>query len=80
MLTLLKKIFIWWNQETLGTKLNTIFSGRLVGVDSDGNKYYESKTGKRWIIYSGEIMLQKYLVSGIHGFILQIIEFKTIMI
>ena len=25
MLTLFKKIFIWWNQETLGTKLKTIF-------------------------------------------------------
>ena len=34
MLTLLKKIFIWWNQETLGTKLKTIFSGKLVGSDS----------------------------------------------
>ena len=31
MLTLLKKIFIWWNQETLGTKLKTIFYGKLVG-------------------------------------------------
>ena len=29
MLTLLKKIFIWWNQETLGTKLKTIFYGNL---------------------------------------------------
>ena len=34
MLTLLKKIFIWWNQETLGTKLKTIFFGKLVGTDS----------------------------------------------
>ena len=46
MLTLFKKIFIWWNQETLGTKLNTIFYGKLAGKDSSGNKYYESKSGK----------------------------------
>jgi len=59
MLTLLKKIFIWWNQETLGTKLKTIFFGKLVGTDSTGNKYYESKAGKRWVIYSGEIDASK---------------------
>ena len=59
MLTLLKKIFIWWNQETLGTKLKTIFSGKLVGTDSTGNKYYQSKAGKRWVIYSGEIDASK---------------------
>ena len=59
MLTLLKKIFIWWNQETIGTKLKTIFYGKLVGKDSYGNKYYESKSGKRWIIYSNEIDASK---------------------
>ena len=59
MLTTLKKFFIWWNQETLGTKLKTIFSGKLVGADSTGNKYYQSKSGKRWVIYSGEIDASK---------------------
>ena len=55
MLTFLKKIFTWWNQETFGTKLQTIFSGKLQGKDSFGNKYYESKSGKRWIIYKDEV-------------------------
>ena len=59
MLTFLKKIFIWWNQDTLGTKLKTIFFGKLVGTDSFGNKYYESKAGKRWIIYCDEIDASK---------------------
>ena len=59
MLTLFKKIFIWWNQETLGTKLKTIFYGKLVGEDSSGNKYYESKFGKRWVIYNEEIDASK---------------------
>ncbi|MDC1280163.1 NADH-ubiquinone oxidoreductase subunit NDUFA12 family protein [Pelagibacteraceae bacterium] len=59
MLTFLKKIFIWWNQETLGTKLKTIFSGKLIGTDSSGNKYYESKNGKRWVIYIDEIDASK---------------------
>ena len=55
MLTNLKKIFIWWNQATLGTKIKTIFFGKLVGTDSYGNKYYESKQGKRWVTYNDEI-------------------------
>ena len=59
MLTLFKKIFIWWNQETIGTKLKTMFFGKLIGTDSFGNKYYESKKGKRWIIYNGEIDASK---------------------
>mgnify|MGYP001186707480 FL=1 len=59
MLTFFKKIFIWWNQETLGTKLKTIFFGKYVGSDSFGNKYYNSKEGKRWVIYSGEIDASK---------------------
>jgi NADH:ubiquinone oxidoreductase subunit len=59
MLTFLKKIFIWWNQETLGTKLETVFYGKFIGSDSDGNKYYQSKKGKRWVIYSGEIDASK---------------------
>jgi len=59
MLTLFKKIFIWWDQETLGTKLKTIFSGKFVGSDSIGNKYYQDKAGKRWVIYSGEIDASK---------------------
>ena len=63
MLTNLKKIFIWWNQDTLGTKLKTILFGRFVGQDSFGNKYYESKNGKRWVIYSDEIDASKIPVE-----------------
>ena len=55
MLTLLKKIFTWWNQDTFGTRLKTIFLGKLIGTDEFGNKYYESKNGKRWVVYSEEV-------------------------
>ena len=55
MLTLLKEIFTWWNHQTLGTRLFTLFFGKLVGGDDLGNKYYESKTGRRWVIYKNEI-------------------------
>ena len=63
MLTILKKIFTWWNRYTLSTKLKTIFFGKFVGSDTFGNKYYESKSGKRWVIYSGEIDASKIPVE-----------------
>ena len=63
MLTIFKKIFIWWNQDTFGTRLKTIFYGKFVGKDSFGNKYYESKKGKRWVIYSSEIDASKIPVE-----------------
>tara|TARA_Y100001970_G_scaffold259679_1_gene340943 strand:+ start:360 stop:719 length:360 start_codon:yes stop_codon:yes gene_type:complete len=59
MLTLFKEIFVWWNRQTLGTRLHTFFFGKLVGEDSIGNKYYKSKSGKRWIIYKDEIDASK---------------------
>ena len=63
MLTLFKKIFTWWNRDTFGTRLNTIFFGKLVGKDSFGNKYYENKKGKRWVIYAEEIDASKIPVE-----------------
>ena len=59
MLTLLKQIFTWWNQQTFGTRLQIFFSGKLVGKDKNGNKYYESKSGRRWVIYNGEVEASK---------------------
>ncbi len=59
MLTVFKEIFIWWNRQTLGTRISTLFFGKFVGTDSFGNKYYESKTGKRWVIYNGEVDASK---------------------
>ena len=63
MLTLIKEIFTWWNRQTLGTRLSTLFFGKFVGRDQLGNKYYESKSGKRWVIYSGEIDASKIPVE-----------------
>ena len=37
----------------------TLFYGKLVGVDHLGNKYYENKSGKRWVIYNGEVEASK---------------------
>ena len=44
--------FTWWNRQTFGTFLKTLFFGKYVGSDEYGNKYYKSKKDERWVIYS----------------------------
>ena len=59
MLTIFKKIFTWWNHQTLGTRIYTFLFGKLIGKDQFGNRYYQSKKGKRWVIYNGEVEATK---------------------
>ena len=60
MLTFIKEILTWWNRQTFGTRLQTIFFGKFVGEDEFGNKYYENKKRKkRWIIYKDEVEATK---------------------
>ena len=56
---MIKQIFTWWNSQTVGTFFYTIFYGKFVGEDELGNKYYQNKKGKRWVIYKGEINASK---------------------
>ena len=63
MLTFFNKIFTWWNRDTFGTRLKTIFFGKFAGKDDFGNKYYESKKGERLIIYSDEVDASKIPVE-----------------
>ena len=51
----MKIFFTWWNKQTLGTLLKTFFTGKFVGKDELGNKYYRNKNDERWVIYSTEI-------------------------
>ena len=55
----IKIIFTWWNRQTLGTFFKTLFFGKFVGSDEFGNKYYKSKKGERWVIYSNNIEATK---------------------
>ena len=55
MINFFRNIFIWWNRQTIGTMLYTLFFGKFRGIDEFGNKYYESKLGKRWVIYKNRI-------------------------
>ena len=48
-----------WGMTTIGTRLFTMFRGRLIGTDADGRAYYQerraSRAGarpqRRWVIY-----------------------------
>ena len=55
----LKIFFTWWNRQTFGTFLKTLFFGKFVGKDEFGNKYYKSKQNESWVIYSNNIEATK---------------------
>ncbi len=55
----LKQIFTWWNKNTIGTFIKTLFFGKFVGRDDFGNKYYKSKKDERWVIYAKDIEATK---------------------
>ena len=54
-----KQIFTWWNKQTIGTFIYTLFRGKLIGIDEFGNKYYSNSSGKRWVIYNGTVESSK---------------------
>lgn len=57
-MSILMRIFTWWDGATIGTSLWSRRNGRSVGTDDLGNAYFESKQSdgrptRRWVIYSG---------------------------
>ena len=56
---MISQIFTWWHRQTLGTFFKTFFTGKLVGKDQFGNKYYQNKRNERWVIYAAEIDASK---------------------
>ena len=71
---ILKIIFTWWNKQTFGTFLKTLFTGILVGKDEFGNKYYKNKNDDRWVVYSKNVEATKIPQTGIFGCIEQSIK------
>ncbi|HKL68279.1 NADH:ubiquinone oxidoreductase subunit NDUFA12 [Salibaculum sp.] len=56
VLNIIKRIFVWWDGQTLGTQLFTWRRGERVGEDEQGNIYYRNADdSKRWVIYDGEV-------------------------
>ena len=57
---MLKEIFTWWNSQTVGVRLWTYFSGKLVAKDEFDNRYYTNKNqSRRWVVYNGEVEASK---------------------
>ena len=57
---MLKEIFTWWNNQTVGVRLWTYFSGKLVAKDEFNNRYYTNKNqSRRWVVYNGEVEASK---------------------
>ena len=49
------RTFGWWHNPTWGTSLFTWRKGEQVGEDSQGNRYFRERRGKRrWVIYRGD--------------------------
>jgi len=59
VINFLKQIFTWWHKQTLGTFIYTLFTGKLIGCDQFGNKYYSNSKGRRWVIYKDIIESSK---------------------
>ena len=59
VISLFKQIFIWWHRQTIGTFVSTLFTGRYVGKDEFGNKYYTNSKKKRWVIYKNRVESSK---------------------
>ena len=58
-MSFIKQIFTWWHRQTVGTFIYTLFTGKLVGKDEFGNKYYSNSKGKRWLIYKNRVESSK---------------------
>ena len=60
-MNLIRQLFIWWQGQTLGTRLMTLFLGTRVGKDDAGNIYYRHRAldTKRWVIYHGIVDASK---------------------
>jgi len=55
-MSILSKIFTWWNGATIGTTLFTSRYGEKVGEDDHGNVYYRNgDDSKRWVIYADDV-------------------------
>ncbi|MEL7469368.1 MAG: NADH:ubiquinone oxidoreductase subunit NDUFA12 [Pseudomonadota bacterium] len=53
-MSFLTEFFTWWNGQTIGTRLFTARNGEPVGEDDAGNRFYQTRDGKRrWVIYNG---------------------------
>ncbi len=65
----IKRIFTWWNGQTINTQFYTWRKGVHVGEDAQGNVFYETRDGKRrWVIYNGDVEASR-ISADWHGWL-----------
>ena len=53
---ILKEIFTWWHNQTVGTRIWSFLNGYKVGEDIFGHVYLRNKNDtKRWVLYDGDV-------------------------
>lgn len=69
------QIFTWWNGQTWGTRLWTWRRGRLVGVDSQANRYYQDRKDprRRYVIYNGVVEASR-IPPEWHGWLHHVVD------
>lgn len=56
VLSIIKRVFVWWDGQTLGTQLFTWRKGEKVGEDDLGNRYFRNADdSRRWVVFNGEV-------------------------
>jgi NADH:ubiquinone oxidoreductase subunit len=65
----IKQIVTWWNRQTVGTFIYTFFTGKFVGKDQFGNKYYLIPKEKDGQFIKTKLNHRQFLQSGICGYI-----------
>jgi NADH:ubiquinone oxidoreductase subunit len=82
MMSILLKIFTWWNGQTYGTQFHTWRHGEKVGTDECGNTYYRTRGGaidpalgfeRRWVIYNG-VTEPSTIPPAWHGWMHRIVD------
>ncbi|NCO87902.1 MAG: NADH:ubiquinone oxidoreductase subunit NDUFA12 [Rhodobacterales bacterium] len=59
-LNTLKRVFTWWDGQTIGTQLLTWRTGVRVGEDAQGNVFYRNADdSRRWVIFKDEAEASK---------------------
>ena len=59
-LNTVKRLFTWWDGQTIGTQLFTWRHGVRVGADSQGNIFYRNADdSRRWVIFADDAEASK---------------------
>lgn len=69
LMNTIKRLFTWWDGQTIGTQLLTWRTGVRVGEDDRGNVFYRNADdSRRWVIFGDEAEASK-INADWHGWL-----------